>query len=45
MAISERYAISDADNNLVTPLSVVVNNENRINGYKYELYRGDCYIC
>ena len=46
-AISERYDINDNDENLVEPLSTLVNaNTNAYDkGYKYELYRGDCYIC
>ena len=45
-AISDRYDINDSDDNLITPLSAVVStNVNRSCGYKYELYRGDCYIC
>lgn len=45
-AISDRYDINDSDDNLITPLSAVVSTDvNRSCGYKYELYRGDCYIC
>lgn len=48
-AISERYHIKAADNNLVVPLNnIIFNNssaENRKCGYSYELYNGDCYIC
>ena len=45
-AISDRYDINDSDDNLITPLSVVVPKDvNRSCGYRYELYRGDCYIC
>ena len=45
-AISDRYDINDSDDNLITPLSAVVSTDvDRSCGYKYELYRGDCYIC
>lgn len=45
-AISDRYDINDSDDNLIIPLSAVVSTKvNRSCGYKYELYRGDCYIC
>ena len=45
-AISDRYDINDSDDNLIIPLSAVVSTDvNRSCGYRYELYRGDCYIC
>ena len=48
-AISERYDINDNDENLVEPLSTLVSLTNeeasRSKGYKYLLFRGDCYIC
>jgi hypothetical protein len=44
-AITDRYDINDADDNLVNPLSCIVNNEDRSGGYSYNAYRGDCYIC
>lgn len=43
-AISDRYDIKEVDDNLVTPLSIITEI-NRSCGYKWELYRGDCYIC
>ena len=43
-AISERYDIKEIDDNLVTPLSIITEID-RSCGYKWELYRGDCYIC
>lgn len=44
-SISDRISFEDQDNYLVIPLSAIVNNQSRKCGYKYELYRGDCYIC
>ena len=44
-SISDRISLEDQDNYLVIPLSAIVNNQSRKCGYKYELYRGDCYIC
>ena len=44
-AISERYAMEDADDHLNERLSKVVGYEDRSCGYSWELYRGDCYIC
>ena len=44
-SISDRISFEDQDNYLVIPLSAIVNNQGRKCGYKYELYRGDCYIC
>lgn len=44
-SISDRISFEDQDNYLVIPLSAIVNNYSRKCGYKYELYRGDCYIC
>ena len=46
-AISDRYAIDDSDNSLITPMKALVNNsvDNRKDGYHFILYRGDCYIC
>ena len=43
-AISDRYDIKEVDDNLVTPLSIITEID-RSCGYKWELYRGDCYIC
>ena len=43
-AISDRYDIKEVDDNLVTPLSIITKID-RSCGYKWELYRGDCYIC
>lgn len=46
MAISDRYTINDSDTNLLEPLSTLVTDKpDRSCGYKYILYRGDCYIC
>lgn len=44
-SISDRISFEDQDNYLVIPLSAIANNQSRKCGYKYELYRGDCYIC
>lgn len=44
-AISDRYSISDIDEQLVRKLSNIVGDEDRTKGYNWELYRGDCYIC
>lgn len=44
-AISDRYSISDIDEQLVRELSNIVGDEDRTKGYNWELYRGDCYIC
>ena len=45
-AISDRYDIGEIDNQLVNPLSNIVGDDyNKKDGYKWELYRGDCYIC
>lgn len=44
-SISDRISFEDQDNYLVIPLSAIVNDQSRKCGYKYELYRGDCYIC
>ena len=43
-AISDRYDIKEVDDNLVTPLSIITEID-RSCGYRWELYRGDCYIC
>ena len=43
-AISDRYDIKEVDDNLVTPLSIITKID-RSCGYRWELYRGDCYIC
>lgn len=49
MAISERYDIKDIENNLINPLGTLVNDSDLVKakeaGYRYNLYRGDCYIC
>lgn len=44
-AISDRITFEDQDNFLVTPLDAIIENQSRECGYRYELYRGDCYIC
>lgn len=44
-AISERMAMEDTDEHLTIPLSPIKGTEDRSCGYKWDLYRGDCYIC
>jgi hypothetical protein len=44
-AITDRYDLQDIDDKLITPLSPIVGNANRTNGYHINAYRGDCYIC
>lgn len=44
-AITERYDISESDNYLVIPASNIVGQEDRSCGYKFNAYRGDCYLC
>ena len=45
-AISDRFDIHDADNNLIVPANAVIATSiDRSCGYRWELYRGDCYIC
>lgn len=44
-AISDRFAMSDIDENLINPLARIKGAEDRTGGYSWELYRGDCYIC
>ena len=44
-AISDRITFDDQDNFLVNPLDAIIENQSRECGYRYELYRGDCYIC
>lgn len=44
-AISDRYSISEVDSQLVKQLSNIIGDDDRTKGYKWELYRGDCYLC
>ena len=45
-AISVRYDIKDSDENLINKLTNIIGDStNRNNGYSWELYRGDCYLC
>ena len=44
-AISNRYDIAKSDKNLINALSNIVSNQKRSDGYSWNLYRGDCYLC
>lgn len=48
-SISDRYSIKEQDNNLVTQTDNIkidgIQSKSRKGGYRYELYRGDCYLC
>lgn len=44
-AITDRYDLLDSDNYLINPPSNIVGQEDRSCGYRFSVYRGDCYIC
>ena len=44
-AITDRFDLQDIDEKLITPLSNIVNSQDRSCGYQINAYRGDCYLC
>ena len=44
-AIGDRIDIQDSDSYLVKNTSALLNNTDRSQGYQFNLYRGDCYLC
>ena len=44
-AITDRIDIKDLDNYLVNPKSALVQQAYYNSGYKFDAFRGDCYIC